>query len=69
METGAAPMTTAPMTTVQLPPCPVCDGDGWYADARFVDGAKRLVIRKVACPRGCRNRDNEPGVLPTARPQ
>jgi hypothetical protein len=56
-------------TTVQLPPCPVCDGDGWYADARWVDGIKRIVIRKIACPRGCPIRNNELCVLPTAKLQ
>lgn len=52
------------------PRCPVCDGDGWYASPSFADAGKtKILIQKVACPRGCPNRNNEPDVLPTARPQ
>ena len=46
--------------------CTVCQGDGWIAYPEFADAEKKkILIRKVACPRGCPLADpNEKGVLP-----
>lgn len=35
--------------------CPVCHDDGWHAYPVMVD-AEKILIRKVACPNGCRPR-------------
>jgi hypothetical protein len=50
--------------------CRICDDDGWYAHPEFADEAKQVIrIIKVACPRGCPNKNNEPNVLPTIKVQ
>lgn len=34
--------------------CNLCEGDGWIAFPEWADPEKKnILIRKVACPRGC----------------
>jgi hypothetical protein len=50
-------------------PCPICDGDGWYAYPSLLPDKGTIYIRKVVCPRGCPLKDNEPGVELTSKVQ
>jgi hypothetical protein len=34
--------------------CPICDGDGWYADGEFADeGKTKIRMLAIACPLKC----------------
>ena len=46
--------------------CTVCGDDGWIAYPVWADAAKtNVLIRKVACPRGCPLKNpSEANVLP-----